>query len=77
VNDPVGLLEDRVARAAARLRELTAERDALRRQVEASSSKVAGEAERWRSERGDVAAALRQAVSELWGDRRPSGESPT
>jgi hypothetical protein len=70
MNDPVRLLEDRVARAAARLRELGAECDALRRRVSTE------EVERWQDERGEVAAALRQAVAELRAGRGPSGAAP-
>jgi hypothetical protein len=68
MTDQLGLLEDRIGRAADGLKRLREERDRLQQRVRTleHGTDVAGEERKnersWRSAKSDVVAALRQAV---------------
>jgi len=75
MNDDIRLLEDRVQRAAARLRELSSERRrleselvALRERLEAGGpgpASASDDPRRWPVQRVDVVATLRETIEQL------------
>ena len=74
MRDPIKILEDRVQRAVARIRELSAERSGLERDLEAARARLDSAAssrpseESWRQEREQLVGALQEVVAELRGD---------
>ena len=77
MSDTIKILEDRVRRAVARIRELRNERSELERELERTRARLEAAAgddndgateNGWRREREQVVSALRDVVVDLRGD---------